>query len=291
MHRCSREIHLLDCNVCCIRSCNGIQSIPSNGDYADGQIAHYHVQCILMWMKDKKVQLLKDSTAAQSIHRNSTIKMTFQKRSHAIAFATWLSILSVSFSRKRLHVCCMLNWKFSMACLLTSLHTIHPQPKCTFAELNRLDYESKQCTTNNLTGKRASFECTAQPPTIHLECIQKSMHQWTNISVISSRRCESLINLHCMHIIMQLDIWFNASCWLLWHSNATLRSSHRLHQLHVVIIVCKSGAFCSVTRKWQVGLRSVSWMNNFNVVPCCEMNGFECYYRHGIVSRIGNTSC
>lgn len=27
----------------------------------------------------------------------------------------------------------------------------------------------------------------------------------------------AFINSHCMPIIMQLDIWFNAHCWLLWH--------------------------------------------------------------------------
>lgn len=32
-------------------------------------------------------------------------------------------------------------------------------------------------------------------------------------AVLCKLLCKTFINLHCMHIIMQLDIWFNAHCW------------------------------------------------------------------------------
>lgn len=114
--------------------------------------------------------------------------------------------------------------------------------------------------------------------------------------------CKTFINLHCMHIIMQLDIWFNAHCWLYCDfslSRMQLFNSKWLTQAHILthsFILCvfhslthwgcsnykcnnfESVAFCSASWEWQVGLRFVSWMNKTRMLNSnsSKMNGFEC---------------
>lgn len=112
MNRYSREIHRLSCNVC-IRSFNGIHSMPSmrmgccrRPECSLPCTLHFNVSERQESTITGKIQL-----HSRSIHRNSTIEMTFQKLSHTIQMPHGIRFSSPHFPRKRLRRYCALNLK------------------------------------------------------------------------------------------------------------------------------------------------------------------------------------